>query len=884
MKRIFLLSCIMTLVMSVTAQSGGEKVVMLKPFLGHDSKALSPPVRLSSGARNAHKLLPVARLERIPILLDEGDATVDTSLLVKNTIVSDGNVESIVTYEYNDYGLLSLEYQKSPGSDYYGTYKYNYGIGIFNYWTSREILSCVSDEPDVWRFKSYEERDIDESKRITAYRVYGSLNDGPDGYTKYLSNEVRYDYSHVSSGVETFNAQYNENGNIINLYEIEWFEPASSYVLLRNICDTFKIEATIEDNTVHTSGYAREDRGDGTFMWIHDYDTYNYYGDESGQLDIRYDTDGEVVSAVGSKYVIERDVPSEGYITKTLFRYDSADGTWHNSGSRELFMGCFDEESLTCVISFGVDGVYITQYYDSLSGEWVTDSSNKYEWLYGDILKSTNSRFGFTATSYGKYKVNEDGIIEEVGNMDFFQDGSFVVSGEVVDCPAELGMDNYATMNSYFDSEGNVEMKIIFVSERPAENLYNDRPDVAIYKYNFTDSKWESTTSYMWHVYSDMYAYYYNSNGYIASQIFYKWKNGTYVVNSDQRYNYRDDGYSVELWNNVSDDGSTEELELTNSEDYMMLENDTLQVKTFAYEGGNLLYASMYKEKDEIYWDYGYKDGKYILYSVYGMPVYSTWNGDILTTIYRYVDADWNVVNESKTVSGMTYYYDKIIKQVAYPENKIDDDLPGSGNYFITPLDKIDESYVWNSDKNDWDINYANNLTCNFEDDAISLETSYINPLYGHFLSTTTFYFDGYNRINKCTVDDKVYSTSTDVVASNQFYAEEYAYNNNGTMSGRISSYYDLLASPIPYRSDENRYEYSDFSVIANSIDKVETEDSKGYISVVGYNIVSLDGNDIVLYNLNGQKVATSVGSVVAPCSGMYIVRSGGKTFKVFVR
>lgn len=834
---------------------------VLRPRILHSALSLSSK---SEAAENKQ----LYQLKKAPVLMRDGVdlGVTDTMLLSKMTHKENGIIKSTVEITYDEYGLRKTYVEKAPDGSIILEYKYNYVVGDFNYWISREIYARSPQTGiNEWTFVSYVERDIDSQKRLKAVREYMQKNSSNGAAERVLESAVVYDYEHSKDGVEIYNARYDDSGELIYELEYKWFEPKNDYILVRHFSESrIREEITIDETSIHTKSYYMIGMTEEGPFWYLGHEEYEYYGDNIGHMKIDYDQYGNIIYLDGSYYSLKYE--SNGCVIKTYYTYNPAAG-WELVGQREIFENCFNEETHSISLRFGVNAKYTVESYDESADVWNVDYSDVSEWIYGNILKTTSLVGESTSVSYGKYADN-GGYIIYIADVRFFEDGSFVTSNEPVDCPDELDEGYRTEATTFYDSKGNEAKRIIVIYYDAPSSLGQMWPSAKLYGWNGT--AWERISSFDWYSKASenlRYNYSYNSEGYIESSEFYQYYDDRYVLVSDTRTSYSDNGYTNEYWSLKGEIGMPgAELSKVKSEEYSLLENDTVCFTVYNYSDDNVVSCVRTKSKDEIYWYYMFDGNSFVLYNIQYLPIFTTYENGIETTIERYIDSNWNIVNTTKSVygvidHGMSFY------SIITPEYLNDNDLPGTDIYKTNMVSEINETYEWDIDKNDWVAKYIDSFVWSVNDGNISLSYRVMDSNGLYYDAETNFVLDNKNRVMNY-VQALKYSEDGEAVVSEH----DATYNEYGLLDTHI-----IKTS----KTDEYNYEYSKFSINANGIDEVTPEMA---VKIDG-KLISCNNNDLLeLYNVDGTKVASGRGCVAAPTSGIYILNVSGKALKIAIK
>ena len=170
----------------------------------------------------------------------------------------------------------------------------------------------------------------------------------------------------------------------------------------------------------------------------------------------------------------------------------------------------------------------------------------------------------------------------------------------------------------------------------------------------------------------------------------------------------------------------------------------------------------------------------FVLYNIQYLPIYTTYENGIETTIERYIDSNWNIVNTTKSVygvidHGMSFY------SIITPEYLNDNDLPGTDIYKTNMVSEINETYEWDIDKNDWVAKYIDSFVWSVNDGNISLSYRVMDSNGLYYDAETNFVLDNKNRVMNY-VQALKYSEDGEAVVSEH----DATYNEYGLLDTHI--------------------------------------------------------------------------------------------------
>ena len=175
----------------------------------------------------------------------------------------------------------------------------------------------------------------------------------------------------------------------------------------------------------------------------------------------------------------------------------------------------------------------------------------------------------------------------------------------------------------------------------------------------------------------------------------------------------------------------------------------------------------------------------------------------------------------------------------------------------------LDISFEWDSDNNSWLMSkegYSvsdDGLTCRYfnEEDGVHQEVEYVRRADGRLVS---------------------YSSSLSFPFLEMVNRQTYTYDSEGRVTMHVKTNkrtnFDSTAT----------YGYIYDKVEASAVDDISA-DLVARLKVKGRTF-SLSGADLSLYDPSGRLVMHGRGSLTAPCAGLYLLKSEGKTVKVVVK
>ena len=495
-----------------------------------------------------------------------------------------------------------------------------------------------------------------------------------------------------------------------------------------------------------------------------------------------------------------------------------------------------------------------------------------------------------------------DGNGENIGYVYEFSDGGYVLEQDEWNGSNNSETDYY----TYYDKNGNVtrQLKVVANDERTSATM----GDLATYE--LKNGTWTIVTGVI--KIGDAAGHFeaeFDSKGRVIRSDEY---NADNQLAERSLYTYTDNGYTEEQYELLDD-----KLYKLQVSGISIDANGTLSDWYIYYDGdGKAIHGNKYET---------YANGKHVDYyydTVTGQFVYSGANVDpsenvapdgTVTTIYRELDADGNIVETSKVVrkstDGYSLYevYDKqdgkwvgkekredfLVDQPYFPVNPIPDPLECHDEYFF-PEDDDDvlslvrmyhNTYVWLNDA--WSLLYGASQTYALEGNTLTSTYTRTenNPEYGRSYKYTDIIVETCDD-NRNLVSQTCYYETVGTEGEEKSYhasKREFSYEYNSEQLLTSVHYCDYMDETgnglVQYSRSTTNYIYSP-------------------IEIVGINPASSTGK--AAFRLNGRTLVATAGtlSVYAPdgtlvaegqqptlsTPGIYIVVAGNSRSKIIVR
>lgn len=184
---------------------------------------------------------------------------------------------------------------------------------------------------------------------------------------------------------------------------------------------------------------------------------------------------------------------------------------------------------------------------------------------------------------------------------------------------------------------------------------------------------------------------------------------------------------------------------------------------------------------------------------------------------------------------------------------------------YKTNLGKCSKQYVWNADTSEWDVT-------SMESDEVSDDGPLMTHLAAFSNSSTTMVWevDAENRLIRSAEKTNDYEHPE----FSRELEKRYEYNADGHLAKLVD---DFLTDSF-HTKTETVYTYG----------SITTGVSNAHVSTTGLGIdgrtLSIYGAWLMLYNVAGQCMAQGKGSVTAPTSSVYVLKSGNNTWKMMLK
>jgi len=868
------------------------------------------------------------------------DITTKDTLLVTGHVIkrmSDEEQRKNETITYDKYGRRAMLTTFNTNGEIASERRYAYEVGPFNFWT-KKLVQEKSAGSSEWKDCEKEEREIDENGNLTHKKSYvlkkkehfdEAMGDWISDNKMILVSDAYYDYNHSyknGNGVETKGALveiyvYNDNGQLETHLKYQWAECAKQYILISSSYDDE--QNIIGDDHITQIQYRKNDNGD----LVKSYERISYYenGEYMGYKEISYDTDGTTITYVtGHKSTQETNIPSEGWITRTDYEYDEKSDTFVASSKREEKGMRIDDKGTN----------YSLNVYEYDNGTWSLTQSYKSEILDGKIYK-----ISYTVNSYSQIlyqKLDENDSI--IGTVTFDDDNSYKVTTR------ELYNEEYHTNYVdiyYYDAVHNL-LKAIRCIKGYKNNLPQDNyvasEDTNTY-YELKDGKWVLTKEYEvkdsgYQGYNIRTVYTFTDDGYPSAITEYMQKNningGKEFVNSKTIYIYSNNGYKEEEYSVWSAKDLT--LQMDEYHSYYILEDGSLETTYVEYDDekkpGTIYSGSRYITKEDgSSWTYKYnkKTTSWVLTDTY-IPdfqeyVYKTEDDGTYVTIQRKQGDNGEVINVAKTERLQKESEDRRDKIDNYAEYQWDENTSswiGINKYEkeevnldfgyegIDPTTQYDDEYLphdvrspygktywlyrqkyyrWDKSTNKW-AQYQNeneetkDMSYKIEGNKLSYTSTVQNDhsiltTIGEILLNDDNFITSDSNISQHTnLENNMTSESKDITT--------YQYNRYGKLEEKNHEYF-YENGKLSY-SESEKFIYEEAKILPTLIDKLPLSNANKNIQIDGLKISCDSQNGILLYNAEGRLSAKGTHFVVAPKSGIYILKVAGETMKILLK
>lgn len=770
----------------------------------------------------------------------------EDQLLGCDVIYNSDSLNVLPTRTFDEKGRLA--YVKSPDGSYE---RYVY--------TEDQQGRTVSED-------KYEHKASDEAGKETLLcsKTYGYdhlVGDDTDGKA-YLMKEITYGVDYF------FQIHY-----ISKIKECNWYEAGNCFVLTGQK-NNIKVTVEINGDVCEATAWKGEELKDGWGNWSKIIEqVWNVTDNSTIHKDYRYSSSSvsgnkkEVTSANGYTTIINynysADKGGSWILTDKTVKTDNYDDPWIYDGKhRECITYTYDREKKE----------FIQNRYDAY--DWIRQNPNILQWTYkygGDMTRR------FLEYDDAGNLVNYDGVYP-------FKDGRYCseIYKHIGSSSQELDEITWV----YYATDGKEEARYrlcdVDASNRPTKPLEI-----------FKNGKWEKfaipdeTFKLELGDYELCPYYEFNKDGYVTKNQKYD-SDGGYLLT----YTYTENGYTRKRKDSYKGPDSYDMKEC------YIDDKGTYHEVELEYEDGEKNYGhkrSLTSDGIEFTYSWSYENNDFDPEPRTSVFPITVENNGVSTTIYRDLQ-DGKIVETSKREEtnnengSTTITYDKVGDEwqpsskeessyVAKPQFALI--MPSSpvkaynSSAYISDIDstffadKSDLSshanYTWDASSDSWKADYVNESTCNVEGNTLTytVKNSYIE-------SIISYTRDNDNRLIQYTENS---STATRA-AANTSLIKDFEYDKKGR-----------LVSVTITTDHVEKYvmKYGDEATGINPV--VAAPVSAIHISVSGKMITAEGCKQLVLYSLDGKKLAASQNAtIMAPTTGVFIIVADGKKIKMVIR
>lgn len=770
----------------------------------------------------------------------------EDQLLGCDVIYNSDSLNVLPTRTFDEKGRLA--YVKSPDGSYE---RYVY--------TEDQQGRTVSED-------KYEHKASDEAGKETLLcsKTYGYdhlVGDDTDGKA-YLMKEITYGVDYF------FQIHY-----ISKIKEYNWYEAGNCFVLTGQK-NNIKVTVEINGDVCEATAWKGEELKDGWGNWSKIIEqVWNVTDNSTIHKDYRYSSSSvsgnkkEVTSANGYTTIINynysADKGGSWILTDKTVKTDNYDDPWIYDGKhRECITYTYDREKKE----------FIQNRYDAY--DWIRQNPNILQWTYkygGDMTRR------FLEYDDAGNLVNYDGVYP-------FKDGRYCseIYKHIGSSSQELDEITWV----YYATDGKEEARYrlcdVDASNRPTKPLEI-----------FKNGKWEKfaipdeTFKLELGDYELCPYYEFNKDGYVTKNQKYD-SDGGYLLT----YTYTENGYTRKRKDSYKGPDSYDMKEC------YIDDKGTYHEVELEYEDGEKNYGhkrSLTSDGIEFTYSWSYENNDFDPEPRTSVFPITVENNGVSTTIYRDLQ-DGKIVETSKREEtnnengSTTITYDKVGDEwqpsskeessyVAKPQFALI--MPSSpvkaynSSAYISDIDstffadKSDLSshanYTWDASSDSWKADYVNESTCNVEGNTLTytVKNSYIE-------SIISYTRDNDNRLIQYTENS---STATRA-AANTSLIKDFEYDKKGRLVS-VTITTDHVEKYVMKYGDE-----------ATGINPVVADPvSAIHISVSGKMITAEGCKQLVLYSLDGKKLAASQNAtIMAPTTGVFIIVADGKKIKMVIR
>ena len=699
-------------------------------------------------------------------------------------------------------------------------------------WISKTI-SKWADGKETERTKT--ERTLDSKGRIIAVD-----NSKYDFTTEQWAptHSYAYDYNHMGKdnsvtisgdAVITKDINYQELRPGLTFaqgYECIWFEPKQSYV-----------------RSEFEMGYKTEYKLDGnTLTWS------KIFSDKET---------GKVENAEYYKEEVQEGKPQAGYYT-LIDSYSTDNQNWTITEKTEFTTNYND----LFTQNDGKQRVYACYTYDTGEQQYNLDRKTVYEWVNHPslkLIKETEYR-GDDDADISYYPVGEDGKLDRSGKIDYYlcQNGDYITCYDV---RSEQNDNEYIYYYTFYTAQGK-ETRQIRISE--TEETSALAPKLVEELKNGVWTPLKNETILIGDQVNKL-TYKTNEKGYpVWSE---EYEDG--ILDEQVDIEYTDKGYNEKTYT-ISEDTQQKYMEYEHISALLSDGSHELVINEYA-EDGAIDYRSKRVYKDDLSFYYSWNESANNWStdpSVYVASITTKEADGTRTTISRSYE-NGKIVNDHKTVNRTVSI--PAIK-MTIPTNPLPGFIP-DGIFSSIRLPEASteenmESYIWNSETNEWELEYSSNPS-SYEEEKIEEDGSVI---YTVKTGGSTY---------KYTV------SANGILSIYSDYGNAYIFG------------YDEDARLTQIQINPNNLD--DYEIYAIDYGKIQVTVTDGInqptaqtirLQVNGRTITLSDANShaqsgksLQLFSLDGKLVDKSqAGSVTAPAAGIYIVVADGLKTKISVK
>lgn len=851
----------------------------------------------SNGKAAPSATFRTASLEQLPkVSLKAPDKVTKTVLTGYTDTWENESRTSSTSLTYNENGRVTVIDEE----DYKETL--NYVEGTHGQWIELSVQRIEKSNNKVTSSTKFV-RTQDERGRIVAEKIYSSW----DGEPLKLGHSYAYtyEYSDQSEGNDDFlfvieDVDYSVNPDGIGF---KWVSIGEKFYEC-NLSDHERADVTKDGNNYVFTRKAKNFT-DGEWFTYYQKTTFcDNDGNETGYLEVNYESDGVITSVYGSKTEKQLDTPSAGYQTSISYKYNKADGaenvlanySW-TPAYKNVFTDNYEDQHIT---PDGKPRIKRSYSYDSATQSWKETESDVSEWVKPNILKTVSIyKDGSMEEKEVYYTVYSDEG-EDIGSAMLFSDGSYVIV-ESEETTSEADFEEF--FYTVYNAQGVAEKKykeVEYKNER-TDDFASHFSAEPVKWYVWNGSSWQTATGtlqfgdgdnrlvctldskgrpievieYEDNKVDDHYKYTYLPNGYVDE---------SYEMKADGRDEYLSDSYT----RTIDGDGNYEAVEYEYTEGGYSKYGKKTRVLTngisevYDWRNGEFKLSSRYvsdlvTEKDGVRTQIRREikeDGDRLLIEETEKSVTTDRGNEHTSESYTKENGQWVGQYKSSTFevdsSGFTWRVVNPLAEygVVYSNYRALFDDMDSQYHLDVPDSRID--YAW--EDGHWVVSQSTVSEVKVEGNT---ETVTTKSDYDGYSSTETHTFkrDSEGRLLE---EKKKESITQSGMTQTSFMETYYTLDSEGKLLSKKEVGND-------YGPVTTTYSYGKISVV-DGIGSVTANDAPK-VAVNGNTITAEGCADIALYSVDGSLAATGTnGTVTAPAKGLYILKAGKDSVKVLVR